>query len=103
MTEPYKCALLSGFPLELKLQRTHLLRLRFGSRTLFRFLLQQRGSLCFNSFNVSGRRLNGEIARQQIIASITSSDPDDLAARAEVIYIFTQKYFRVCHLRSPIP
>jgi hypothetical protein len=98
-----KCTLLAGFPFELELKRTDLLSLAFGAGSLFRFLLQQRSALGFNAFNVACGRLDCEIARQQIVARVTGPDSYNLAARSEVIHIFAQKYFRVCHLPSPNP
>src|SRR5215203_125698 len=92
--------LLAGFSLELEIEGTHLLRLRLGCSALFRFLLQQRRSFLFNSLNVARSCLYREIARQQVVASVTRPNPDDFAACAEIIYIFAQKYFRMCHLPS---
>jgi hypothetical protein len=57
-----------------------------------------RRSFLFDAFDVSRSRLDGEIARQQIITSITSSDSHDFTARAEIIHVFAQKYLRMCHV-----
>src|ERR1041385_7542826 len=95
--------LLARFPLELELERTDLLRLAFSRRPFLRFFLQQRSALGLNAFDVAGGCFNCEIARQQIVTRIAGPDSYNLAARSEIVYIFTQKYFRVCHLPSPNP
>src|SRR6185369_773200 len=97
-----KESLLAGFSLELKLERAHLLALCFRTRALLRFLLQQRRAFGFDSLHVARGRLNCEVAWQQVVASIARSNSDNLTTRAEIINIFAQKYFRVCHLVLPL-
>src|SRR5215217_5929753 len=97
-----KESLLAGFSLKLKIERAHLLRLCFRTRALLRFLLQQRRTFGFDSLDVAGSRFNCEIARQQVVASVARSNSDNLTTRAKIVYIFAQKYFRVCHLVLPL-
>src|SRR6185369_8448636 len=56
----------------------------------------------FDPFDVSGCRFNSKVARQKVVASVARSDSDNLATRAEIVYIFAQKYFRVCHVVLPL-
>jgi hypothetical protein len=75
--------------LRLRLARSRALSLPFFSSAA-RFLL--------DAFDVARSRLDREVAQAADSFGVTCPDPDDLAARAEIIHVFAQEYFRVCHV-----
>ena len=80
-------AVLADLALEAEAQVFHLRRLRLGARALARLALEQGRALGLDLLDVARRRLDGEPARQEVVARETGLDLHDLAARAEVIHV----------------
>jgi hypothetical protein len=73
-------------------------RLQLCRSSLLCLFLEKGGALLLDLFDIARRGLNGEFARQQIVASVACFDSDNLAARAQIIYVFAQEDLCICHL-----
>jgi hypothetical protein len=78
---------LADLALEVEAESAHLRRLRLGPGALRGLLLEERPALGLDLLDVAGRRLDGELARQEVVARVAGLHPDDLAARAEVLHV----------------
>ena len=81
-------SVLADAPREAQLQAVEFTGLSLRAALLALLALGQHALLLFDHAAIAGARLDGQLLRQQVIAPVAGAHAHDLAALAEVLYVF---------------